>query len=373
MIVVFCEDPGAANYCIPLVQVMREQNVRVALFSAGAACQYLDDRDIKHQNIDFDRSALRLLESLHPSAVIVGTSENIETYAFDLVAAARTLSIPTIGCVDAQSNAEYRFQGRTGNPLYFAPEWLLVPDRATCSEYERLGHPGDCIFICGHPQFDVLRGIKQSFDARDKASLRREYFPNAGPDQFVLVFVSEVSTGLNSDQYLRNDDYSLIGQTGRLKRTEIVLEELILACNNCLKPVHLIVRLHPKNTVEEFADFEGEISQLSVGGTPYGLIYSCDLVVGMSSFLLSEALALGSPVLSVVPRQQEKEWLQAAKSGALTCVFKREDLQAVIRGVVDEQRSLLAGADCDSYSGPLDSAQRMLQAVKKVIGRLQIE
>ena len=78
-----------------------------------------------------------------------------------------------------------------------------------------------------------------------------------------MVFVSEVSTGLNPDQYQMSPDYTLTGRGDKTDRYGIVLEEFIDATNGLKPRPYLVLRMHPKNTEEELAPFLKEFDQVS--------------------------------------------------------------------------------------------------------------
>jgi hypothetical protein len=148
-------------------------------------------------------SARELLTSLKPSLVIVGTSENTETFAFDLITTARTLGIMTLGVVDAFGNADYRFRGHTNDPLFYSPEWIAVPDQWTKQAYLDLGYPVERLAVCGHPHYDYVLDTAAKLRKQNRQLLRDKIFPSNRHNAPVIVFISEISTGLNPGKYRR--------------------------------------------------------------------------------------------------------------------------------------------------------------------------
>jgi hypothetical protein len=276
-----------------------------------------------------DDSAESLFRRIIPSLIVVGTSENPRTLGLDLINLGRKSGIVTIGIVDGTANASWRFAGTTNNPLAFAPDWIFVPDEITREEYLALGFDRDSIVNSGHPNYDSAWKARQELEVRGRDSVRAAVFPSA-QHRRVLTFVAEVSTGLNPLQYLRDSSYTLHGRGTSNGRTEIVVEELVDALGQLCLDLHCVLRLHPKNNLEELSPYYKYFQQISQDEMPYDVVFSSDLVVGMTSHLLLESAILGRATLSVLPRAVERKWLPTIAFGITTCVLTREDLRSFL-------------------------------------------
>ncbi len=115
-----------------------------------------------------------------------------------------------MGVVDAYGNAAHRFRGRTGNPLAYAPDWLIVPDIWTQQAYIELGYDAARIAVCGHPHYDAVRAESKRLVQVGHENLCCKWFPDAQPEQKVIVFVAEISTGLDPSQFQRSEEYTLV-------------------------------------------------------------------------------------------------------------------------------------------------------------------
>ena len=325
-IIMFVEDPGAANYVACLPAALHALGLTTRLFTTGAATEYLLQRGIKSEPIVFSSSLIP-----HPSSLLlVGTSENPDSCGLQLIDEWRQAGGRSVGVVDAYGNAAHRFQGRTDNPLAHAPDWLIVPDIWTQQAYVVLGYDAARILICGHPHYDAVREGGEEIVQVGRENLRCKWFPNARPEQKVIVFVAEISTGLEPLQFQRSPLYTLRGTSGSNARTDIVIEELLLATAQITPPPYLVLRLHPKNTRDEFAAYEANFDLVSSGGVPLELIYAADLVTGMSSMLLLEAALLQRPTLSILPRELEMDWLPTTRTGLTPCATNRPTLQTLL-------------------------------------------
>lgn len=362
-LLVFAEDPGAVNCIAPLAAALERAGVDVDLVSDGFAEHFLTQRGLRSR----PASAASKILSGEPQAVIVGTSENLDSRAFELVSHAHTAGLPSVAVVDSPANAHMRFRGRSDQPLRHAPDWLLVPDDVVARAYAKLGFREANIVTVGHPSNDELVEARAELDRAGRPSLRDRHFAEAG-GRTVLTFVSEISTGLDPAQFRRSPDYGLTGRGRSDLRTEIVVEELAdalteLEAQGLARP-WLVLRRHPKEVPGDLRDHLGIFDQISVGGVPREVVYASDVVVGMTSMLLAEANHLGAKCLSILPRAIEREWLPEIRDGAISAALTHHSLLAVLgealRGPFGEGRPLPAAAET--------SVSRMIRAIREVVG-----
>jgi hypothetical protein len=241
----YAEDPGAANFIAPLASACGGRGFSCSVFAGGAAVKAFSESGLPFQEISAFRPVEEALERYTPRMVIVGTSENPRTPGLSLVEAARRADIPSVGAIDAFMNVAYRFRGETADALAFAPDDLLVPDRWIKEEFVKIGFPGNHVFICGHPHYDFVRQKAQILNTVGKATMRASLFPEEARDRTIALFAAETSTGLNPEQFLRSEEYTLRGRGGSLKRTDIVLEEFLDALPERPERPYLVLRVHP--------------------------------------------------------------------------------------------------------------------------------
>ncbi|MGE0392419.1 MAG: hypothetical protein AB7I25_01365 [Vicinamibacterales bacterium] len=322
-VLVFVEDPGAAAYIASVPDLLRARGAEVTVMATGPARDVLTNADTPFTDVSTARG--HLWEPA-PDIVVVGTAENPDTIGLRLIEDARRALIPTVGFVDAPSNAAARFRGRTDRALAFCPDRLLVPDRLTRTRFEELGLPSARIAVCGHPRHDDVRAHARR-RAGQRGELRARLWPDVGVDTRLVLFAAELSDGLDPQEYRRSAAYTLAGRGESDGRTEIVLEELIDAMAPWRDRSHLVLRLHPKHPEDALRTYRHEVDAISRGGSALDILLTADLVVGMSSLLLVEALLTGVPVLSVLPRDRECEWLSAVAAGAVPTVNRRQGLR----------------------------------------------
>ena len=339
-VLMFVEDSGAANYVAPLPAALTESGWSSTLLGAGSAREYLRERAVCTIEVTCTTTAEQVLTALHPRLLVVGTSENPQTLGLELILQARQRGIDSVGVVDLQAHANHGFRGRSTTALTYAPDWLVVPDAWTQDAYARLGYPPQQTVICGHPHYDRVRAIGEHLAQEERTALRRRVLPGALANRPVVVFLAEVSTGLNPHQSQRSVTYTFRGRGTSTDRTAVVLEEFLDAVALLRPRPYLVLRLHPKNSMDEFMAYLPAFDTVSHGGMPYELVCAADLVVGMTTTLLFEATLMGCPTLSILPRAVEQTWLPGLQAGLIPYVTTRVALRKTLRAFWQQPRLL---------------------------------
>lgn len=330
-VLIFVEDPGAANYVQPFPEMLSGRGLKVKLLSQGIAGDYLNRLRVDSERVPLGEDAAAILERYSPKVLLVGTAENPRTIGLRLVDSARGYDIVSVGVVDAGINAEYRFRGTSTEPLRFAPDWLLVPDRWTANRFTKLGYQKERLVVCGHPRYDYVRSVLKEWQKRDVDNLRTTLFPGWSKGRPIWLFASEISTGFEPGQFRHSSEYTLQGSGRYTERTKIVLEEFLGSLSELAERPYLVLRLHPKNTVDEFSEFIKHFDYISKDEDVLEVICGSDLVVGMTSMLLVEAVLMRRATLSILPRPLEKEWLASTRAGVTPYFFTRDELTSAIR------------------------------------------
>ena len=323
------------NFIADLPPVLATRGVSAVVIAAGPARRYLARRG----NTGFVEAtgddAETIIARYTPALVVLGTSENPQSLAFGLEASCMKRGIPTVGAVDSPAAAAQRFRGESSDPLAHAPDWLLVPDRWTALQYEQVGYPHERIVVCGHPHHDFVRGAGERL-GRAKPPVRHSVYPYAPDGSRILVFAAELSTGLDPADYRRGQAYTLDGRGESAGRTEIVMEEFLDAASLLTPRPYCVLRLHPKNDVVQFAAYIPEFQQVSQDEPALEVIAGSDGVVGMTTMLLVEAVLLGKPTLSILPRELEREWLVTTHFGLTPCATDRAQVRAEVARLAAE-------------------------------------
>jgi hypothetical protein len=336
-IIIFVEDPGAANFIVGLPAAVAERGFRAQVWATGKATTQLAAMEEPFEVFPEDRQSAKFLDDQKAKVLLVGTSENRDTAAFRLIEAARERSVVSVGVVDGPSNAHHRFRGSTENPISHAPDLVVVADEAVRADFVALGMTQDRVIVGGHPRYGAAFAQGKLLASMDRLALRQRHFPDLEPGAKVVVFLSELSDGVNPDLYRRDNNYTLAGRGDVSGRTEIVFEEVLDALAKIQPQVRLIVRLHPKNTSADFDRWAREIDRFSdqdLTADVLEMLFAADLVVGLTTILITEAALAGCHTLSVIPRPEEAAWLPSIGFGLTPCASNREDLNDALESAL---------------------------------------
>jgi hypothetical protein len=283
---------------------------------------------------------------------IVGTSENLDTLGLTLIAEARERGVPSLSFVDQAANAEHRFRGRSADPLAYAPDILLLPNETARQAFAGLGFAAQRLIVTGDPHHDRVLEAARRLAREGRAAVRARVCPELPADRPLVVFLSEIGYVVNPEGSDWERQFGLKGRGAAFPRgkatyrTAIVLEELLDALSGLAPRPLLVVRLHPKNARDEFAAYEGEVDAFSAGGDPLPLVFAADLVVGIATALLEEAHIMGRPTLSILPRAEERDWLEGLRDGRITSVSARSELRPALLRALHERSAGAASHTC---------------------------
>jgi len=325
-VLLFAEDPGAANYMAQLPAALNKLGWKTFLVAHGLSEQYLKELDTQPDAGKSSLDVLKLIEATKPRVVLVGTSDNFDSMGLMLLAEARRAGIQTVGVVDHRMNAEIRFKGRSNDPMAYAPDWLIVPDEWTKSSFVNMAYPARQVAVFGHPHYDYIRSVREQLEREDINEIKRRVLPDTVEGKKVVLFAAECAACNSPLSPQLRAEYKLTGSGDAAGRTEIVLEEFLGAIRFLTPRPYLVLRLHPKDKLEYFEKYRESFDFVSHGGLPLELIYISDLVVGLTSMLLMEAALLGKTTLSIIPRPKEKDWVPGIELGFTACVTTRAQL-----------------------------------------------
>jgi len=358
-ILIHVEDPGAANWIAPLVGALGGHELHVV--AEGAAHAYLADRSISALDWPGKKSASALLDDIRPDAVIAGTAENLESRGLDLIDLARLRDIPSASPIDQAANAAHRFRGRSDDPRRHAPDLLFLPDEDAADAFRKLGFPETSLAVTGNPHHARLAATVDALTAADPAALREGVAPGVGKRP-LIVFLAEIGYVVNPEAEDWEQNLSFAGRNGSAARAPRMFEELVDALDAQAMERFLVLRLHPKNTPEEFSDTADAVDLTSQGGDPLPLVFAADLVVGLSGSLLEEAHLMGKRCLSILPHPVERAWLQGLESGAIPAATNREELRTMLPAILKDPAPAPA-------SLRRDATNTMLAALNTLVGQ----
>ncbi len=284
-------DPGGANVIAAFLHGAPElAPLAEPVWTLPVSASRFAERGIAARCFSQDRcepeAAKAWADQPRPSALVTGTSMGVQLEAI-LWRLAEADAVPTLAWLDQWTNLECRFQaGRPG--------WVAAIDTEQRGDLMALGFKADRVLIAGQPYLSFLGAPAESkFEDKPLPSTVR-----------ALLYVSE--------PYSR--DYAL-GLQDSIGFDEFDVFDVIyetatqaLEISRDLR-IDLAIKLHPYEGADPYCRRLTELSRQPrlnlrlIGGDKSGqeAVGSSDIVVGVSSILLLEAMLLGKPTLSLRP------------------------------------------------------------------------
>ena len=253
------------------------------------------------------------------------------------------MSVTSAAIVDAPTSLS-SVSGGWVNEFNHRPKHIICSYLEIRDYYAKQGFEPDKVILIRNPHFDELEERKKKFQQLDYTAKREELFGLEASKTEIVVFVCEISDGLKSENFLRSSDYTLSGwknDDGNFNsklRTNIVFEEVLSALSNIQKSIPVIARLHPKDDIEIYRQYEKYLFAFSVNEDPLEIVYFADKVIGLTSNLLSVAALLGKDALSVIPREAERNWLPQGIDPPIPIVWTQQQLGRAIEGILTDPK-----------------------------------
>lgn len=313
-ILFFAHDPGGINAITPLIEPLKNEGFEVISY--------------------FKILPKNILHDFKPDIIITGTSANDKTEK-RLWQEAKELKIKSVAILDHWANYGIRFskwglkeiENFNKNPDIF-PNYIIVMDEFAKKEAINDGIPEGIILPLGNPHFETIK---------HKATTP------FNPDPSLIVFASE--------PYI--EDYG----TGLEK---IAAKDIIDFCSKNGKNV--IIKLHPKESVEKYKEFERENVVLNKETPLTEIMKKASLTISMTSMALIEGAILGLPILSYQPQSISPDKLILTKNGVLPFITNKEELCKYLNTIVLNKKPLDYNFNID-----FDAIKRITEFLKEGI------
>ncbi|MBI4239280.1 MAG: hypothetical protein HY696_12805 [Deltaproteobacteria bacterium] len=238
------------------------------------------------------QSVLEQLHALHPATLVTGTSvvtAHGGDYENQLRIAARTLGIPSVAILDHWCNYSARFTTRDGPLRDALPDRICVMNARARDEMIAEGFPANRLCITGHPDFDALVTLSAADRKMRRLAVRQQL--GIPPDTRVIGLLTEPVAG----------DYETIRGYDELE----VVTDCLHSCAMLAPPTTILLKPHPREAHDKYHD-RLHSTPLRIFHAPatlsgHEVVLASDLVVGITTILLLEALLLHCPSLSYQP------------------------------------------------------------------------
>ncbi len=348
-ILLFSRDPGGANTVIPLVGTLSGRGYEVRLFGKDTALKKyskagLNGIDIMGFVNEITQDSIEeFLLSENPDFIITGTSASDFTEKH-LWKTSEKLNIPSFAILDQWINYGIRFsrystteieEYREAKSHEYLPTKILVMDEFAKGETIKDGIEPSRILVTGQPYFETLLKEKEKITSSQIDKIKRKLNLNLKDDDFIITFASEPV----SIDYANTDYWGFTEKT--------IFAELVAGVNKISagleKRIAIIIRPHPREKEDNFNEIICNLDErinivIDRNSSSIELISLSDIVAGMSSMFLIEALILGKPVLSILigmNKERENPFI-LSRRGITKSVKKRDELVSGLHEIIIE-------------------------------------
>lgn len=356
-LLLFARDPGGANVIAPIYEKIKDK-YEVLVYAKDFAWKRFADAKIPAGNIKEECGAQSsadisgFLKRHKPDMLVTGTSLDDFTERY-LWRAAAEQQIKSFAILDQWMNLGIRFsdcdysqeERYRGNPRHpYLPYRILAMDELAGELLKQDGIHADKIILTGQPHFDTVR---------DRFQRAGQVY---GQDRCNVVFVSEPIY----------HDYDLCDGTKRYwgynERTifDSLYRSLEKAAADAPRPIRLIIRPHPREDRRYWAAMAEKYNNDTITMTvdsendSFSLMKSADLVCGMSSMFLLEAVICGKQVLSIMIGLKRENPFVLDKIGQCKSILSEAKLQEKIRKALHKSvyLALNAGEGVSAFGYP---------------------
>ncbi|GBR75481.1 glycosyl transferase GTB-type super family [Candidatus Termititenax persephonae] len=325
-IMFFAHDPGGANAIAPLVTEFSGSLV----FAKGPALPVLWGSKELPENA---------LEKYKPDFLLTGTSANDFTERY-LWKRAAELGIKSMAVLDFWVNYGIRFSqygtkdlSKFAKSCDFLPTWICVPDELAKKEMVADGVPENIILPLGNPHFEhIARQAERLGDVKQILTKKPTLITF-----FSQAFTEDLGQGCEKQVF---EDLLVLAQ----KRSEVAI----------------VLQKHPKETLAKWEKYSDTNIIVDAKFSTLELLKSSDIVVGINSVVLVEAMLLGKrKILSYQLGEKDKTKFVLTRNNSLPFINNFVDFQVNLN-------KCLAGQQTGIYDNP-PKTSGVIKAIKEFI------
>jgi len=330
-ILIYAREAGGVAAIAPVCEALFKKEIEPLVLSKDHGIDFFCRHNLNCIELPvFDSNVLNQLvhntfkslpDIIFTSAASLPTLDMTERYLWRW---GQEKGIHTVGLVDQWQNFGLRFSGVSDNErLAYLPESIFVMDELAKNEMVEEGIPKERIFVTGQPAFDKIIEdntvlLQKSDSIKDDANISENFK--------IVMFVAE-SLKKDFGDRLGYDEQSTI---------EFLGNHLHDICNSSDdEKIILIVKLHPENKKEEFdwiltkwPSFEKRIIENEFSS--YEMIAISDIIVGMTSIMLIEAILIDKISVSLQLNSRIDSQLIATKVGAIPFIKNRNEGRQIL-------------------------------------------
>lgn len=333
----FSQDPGGTNVLIPIIRELGGASY-IAVIGKDNAIPLYERKGIPFIPINritdkFDvENIKKIIADYQPDMVITDTSV-VDFFERYIWVASRELSVKSIAVLDSWCYYGLRFSDCTfknieqydkKHKIAYLPDRLLVMDQDAKTECEKEGIDCNIIYLCGQPFLQKLSDSFVHVDQNDVEFYQQRV--SGGAKKKIIVYASD-----NLSDSFFPDARTFWGYDEKTIFFDI-LSAIEKVCSKKENYV-LVIRPHPK---EKAGAWEGVLNGLDLKGLSVVIdgtvneeivISSADLVIGMWSMFLMEAVIAKKCVMSVQIGAKKQAPFILEEKGLIEPIFDSRELE----------------------------------------------
>lgn len=327
-IFVVASDPGSANALMPVIAACCRNGHEVYGVVSGSAATMFGKQwhEIKETDDAVSKEKIsNIWKDNKPHIVLAGAG------AYNLLEhtvrrAAAEVNIPCIAVLDYWANYNERFRRLESKKWsYSLPDRICVLDEIVRKEMLAEGFAPEKIVVTGQPYFECIANWSNTHSLKDVELYRNRFVKD---ERSILIgFYSEP---IAEDLKVMHQDDIGYTQYDTIPKVVSILGRL---ANSSDRPVHLVVRPHPREDEKKLKEILVQIQtssmftwEISRTGTSLEFVVSCDLLVGMTSMALIEACIMSRPVLSIQLNLKKTDTFFGTTRGFCASLYSDKEL-----------------------------------------------
>jgi hypothetical protein len=325
-------DPGGANALLPVMdRLAKRSGLRLLAWPYRQAVDLWQKQGFEVAPVDESLDVTRardLLRNHKVDLLVTGTSLNALQVEKKFVTAARMEGISSLGVLDFYANYLERFSDQRG-PFSCLPDRVAVMDEFSRAQMLSLGAARERIVVTGQPAFDRLAKMRRLSRAAARKSAR------VAPGETLVTFISQPMIEMYG-QDPASPRFPGYDQHTVLLEVLAVLETLAARGSKLV----LAVRIHPREDAGWFETLRSKNVRIQCQTDDEALnaILASDLVIGMTSTMLFEAISLGCITLSLQPGARQPENLPMILNGEIPAAYQAGEIGPLVSSLLLDDR-----------------------------------
>ena len=343
-------DPGGTRSLIPIISKLYDKE-DVCVVAKGNAIPVYSENGIPFRDVreivssDEVQDLRELLGIYRPNLVVTGTSLD-DFFERNLWMAARELGIKSIAVLDSWCFYGARFSRYTfkeieqfnlSESLQYLPDKVFAMDNRSKMGLISEGVPDEIIDVVGQP---FLQALKESYDFISDSDIKeyKRRLTNSEEKRLIVYASDNLRDSFfpSAIDYWGYDEVSIF---------EHVYNAITQMCNNP-QDYAIIIRPHPKESLKNWnltieKHINSDIDIIIDRHTKENLIISsADIIIGMWSMFLVEAVLANRKILSVQIGTHKKASFVLTDQDIIKPIIKQEELCHIMKQFFDGNDSV---------------------------------